>query len=103
MSGFRPSSPTRLAFAAAAGLLLLSSSASYANDFEQLFPGGVHEAPAQPRAHYRSGGNGFYSTYPGQVPNDFSSSHVCIDGYRWITRELEWFESPAENAIPVRC
>ena len=31
------------------------------------------------------------------------SSHVCINGYRWITRDLDRWDNPAQNAIPVRC
>jgi hypothetical protein len=93
-------SATKIVSVAAAVLML--STASYASSYQQLFPNGA--APhADSHAQYRSGGNGFYSTYPGEVPHDFSSSHVCINGYRWLTREFEWGESPSENAIPVRC
>lgn len=35
---------------------------------------------------------------------DYSSSHVCINGYRWITRNVEHSNaSAADDAIPVRC
>ena len=34
---------------------------------------------------------------------DFSSSHVCINGYRWITRDTDPNASAAQNAYPVRC
>jgi hypothetical protein len=98
----RASSAVRLASAAAAGLLLLSS-ASYAASYEQMFPGRGHSAPNAyyyaPGASYSSGG-----AYIGSTPQDFHSSHVCINGYRWITRDFErGWENPAENAVPVRC
>ena len=91
---------SRVASAAAAALLLLSS-ASYASSYEQLFPGNGAEAPhVQSRAYYGGGG---FSSY-GSTPQDFQSSHVCINGYRWITRDIErGWENPAQNAIPVRC
>ena len=100
MLASRASSPVRLAAAAAAGLLLLSS-ASYANSYEQIFPGRGHVAPqVQSRAFH--GGTGY--SYPGSTPRDFRSSHVCINGYRWITRDFDHgWEDPAESAIPVRC
>ena len=35
---------------------------------------------------------------------DFSSSHVCINGYRWMTRNVEHSNaSAADDAVPVRC
>ena len=34
---------------------------------------------------------------------DFSSSHVCVNGYRWITRDLDSNGSAAQRAYPVRC
>ena len=35
---------------------------------------------------------------------DFSSSHVCINGYRWMTRNIEHANaSAADDAVPVRC
>ena len=92
---------SRVATAAVAGLLILSS-ASYANDYEQLFPGRGHTAAphVQSRAYYGGGG---FSSY-GSTPQDFVSSHVCINGYRWITRDIErGWENPAQNAVPVRC
>ena len=88
-----------LAIAVVSGLLL--SSASYANSYEQLFPGRGYSAPSHhSRAYY---GGGSYSSY-GSTPRDFVSSHVCTNGYRWITRDLDrGWENPAQNAIPVRC
>lgn len=93
-------SVTRTA-AAVAGLLVLSS-ASFANDYQQVFPNRGYSAPqAHSRVYY---GSGSVSSYPGSTPRDFVSSHVCINGYRWITRDLaRGWESPAQNAIPVRC
>jgi hypothetical protein len=44
-----------------------------------------------------------YQAYPGSIPQDYSSSYLCINGYRWITQELDHRESPAENVTPVRC
>ena len=100
MLASRLSSVTRVAGAAIAGLLLLSS-ASYANSYEQLFPGEGYSAPqSHARAYY---GSGRYSSYPGSTPQDFVSSHVCINGYRWITRQQDRWDDPAENAVPVRC
>lgn len=89
------------AFAVLAGALLVSP-ASYANSFEQLFPDQAYSAPqSQARAYY---GSRHFSSYPTSTPSDFVSSHVCINGYRWITRDLDrGWESPAQNAIPVRC
>lgn len=96
----RLSSTTKFAAAAIAGALLFST-ASYANSYEQLFPDRAYDAPqSHARAYY---GSGRYSSYPGSTPRDFVSSHVCINGYRWITRDLDRWESPAQNAIPVRC
>jgi hypothetical protein len=35
---------------------------------------------------------------------DYRSSHVCINGYRWMTRNVEHSNaSAADDAIPVRC
>ena len=35
---------------------------------------------------------------------DVSSSHVCINGYRWMTRNLEHGNaSAADDSVPVRC
>ena len=100
MLASRLSSATRFASAAVVGLMLLSS-ASYANSYEQLFPGGAYSAPpSHARAYYGSRG---FSSYPGSAPQDYVSSHVCINGYRWITRELDRWDNPAQNAIPVRC
>lgn len=101
MTAFRSSSVARLAFAAVAGVLLLSS-ASYANSYQQVFPGGAYSAPPSHARAYYGSGSGF-SSYPSSTPSDYVSSHVCINGYRWITRELDRWDNPAQNAIPVRC
>jgi hypothetical protein len=90
-----------VAGAAIAGAVL-SSTAAYANSYEQLFPGRGYDAPQSHARAYYDGRS--YSSYPGSTPQDFVSSHVCINGYRWITRDLDrGWESPAQNAIPVRC
>ena len=35
---------------------------------------------------------------------DFTHSHVCINGYRWMTRNVEHANaSAADDAVPVRC
>lgn len=35
---------------------------------------------------------------------DYSSSHVCVGGYRWITRNTDHGNSSAaQAAVPVRC
>lgn len=35
---------------------------------------------------------------------DYLSSHVCINGYRWMTRNVEHGNaSAADDAVPVRC
>ena len=93
----RASLGARLFSAVAVGLLLLSSAASAAS-YEQMFPGRGYVAP-QIRSHYGAGG-----AYVGSTPQDFHSSHVCINGYRWITRDLDrGWDNPAQNAVPVRC
>jgi hypothetical protein len=100
MLASRLSSTTRFACAAVAGALLFST-ASYANSYEQLFPDRAYSAPqSHARVYY---GSGRYSSYPTSTPSDYVSSHVCINGYRWITRELDRWDNPAQNAIPVRC
>ena len=101
MSASRLSRPAGLTAAVVAGLLALST-ASYAASYEQLFPGGApgashSEARGQypvthSRAQYRIG-----------YPDDYVSSHVCVNGYRWITRQLNAEQTPEDNAIPVRC
>lgn len=93
------SSTTKVVTAAVAGLLLLST-ASHANSYDQLFPGGAYGmSNSDARAHYSSRSSSGFTT-----PNDFVSSHVCVNGYRWITRDFErGWGSPAEDAIPVRC
>jgi hypothetical protein len=35
---------------------------------------------------------------------DYLSSHVCINGYRWMTRSVERSDaSAADDSVPVRC
>ena len=100
MLASRLSRTAGLAYAALAGALLFSQ-ASYANSYEQLFPDRSYGAPASHSGAYF--GSGRYSSYPTSTPSDYVSSHVCINGYRWITRELDRWDNPAQNAIPVRC
>jgi hypothetical protein len=52
---------------------------------------------------YVGEGSGYVREYPLDTPRDYRSSHVCINGYRWITVERDSWESPAENATPVPC
>ncbi len=94
----RLSSTARLAAAAVAGFLALSS-ASYAGSQGQPFAGQAY-GTTQPnaRASYFP-----HSAYPTSTPRDFSSSNMCINGYRWITRDYHLWEDPAASAIPVRC
>ena len=100
MLASRLSRTAGFAFAALAGALLLAP-ASYANSYEQLFPDRTYSAPqSHARAYY---GSGRYSSYPDSTPSDYMSSHVCTNGYRWITRETDRWDDPAQNAIPVRC
>lgn len=44
-----------------------------------------------------------YHTYTGAIPRDYRSSHICINGYRWITRQHDIWQDPATHAVPVRC
>jgi hypothetical protein len=44
-----------------------------------------------------------YHAYTGPIPRDYRSSHICINGYRWITRQLDTWEDAARHAVPVRC
>lgn len=44
-----------------------------------------------------------YHAFTGPIPRDYRSSHICINGYRWITRQLDTWEDPARHAVPVRC
>jgi hypothetical protein len=97
---FHPlASALRFAFVTAVGLTLLGSAA--------LAQGGQQTERGQ---HvYGAAGSAAHATYPaerpygGSVPYDYSSSSVCINGYRWITREYNAWEDPAQNAVPVRC
>jgi len=96
------SSAVRFASAVVAGLLILSS-ASYAESRGQLYSGQAHGTTrSDARASYFP-----YSSSPPSTPRDFSSSHVCINGYRWITRtpagRSPLWESPSDFAVPVRC
>ena len=35
---------------------------------------------------------------------DYLSSHVCINGFRWMTKNVEHAHaSAADDAVPVRC
>ena len=89
------STHARIATAAIAGLMLASSAAFAQNNFEQSSLGEVYNARAQERQFF---GHNTYNT-----PNDFVSSDVCVNGYRYITRNIGSYDTPAQNAIPVRC
>lgn len=102
MSAPRLSSTARLASAVVAGLLIMSS-ASYAEGQSQAYPGQAYDTTRpDARASYFPN-----SSYLPSTPRDYSSSHVCINGYRWITRmpagRSPLWESPSDFAIPVRC
>jgi hypothetical protein len=89
--------------AAAVGAALVLSTASYAASYDQLFPARSYSAP---HSSYQAPGHSFSRSrayYGIGIPNDYSSSHVCIGGYRWITRELDASHTPEQTAIPVRC
>ncbi len=101
MFASRLSSTARFASAVVAGLLILSS-ASYAES-QGPHSGQTYDTTRpDARASYFP-----TSSYLPSTPRDYSSSHVCINGYRWITRtpagRSPLWESPSDFAIPVRC
>jgi len=98
MLELRLSSAARLACAAFAGLLVLSSASFAQGNSQQLFPGGYQgSVHTSARAQYP------YAQHLYETPGDFSSSHVCVNGFRWITRNIDPNASAAQNAVPVRC
>jgi hypothetical protein len=70
------------------------------------FAQGRHDSAPSASTHTRSyagyGANS-YQAYPNDTPQDYSSSYRCINGYRWITQQMDAGDSPAANATPVRC
>ena len=90
------STHARIAATAFAGLLFATGAA-----FAQAHYGGetslgeLYNARAQERAVFG------HNTY--ETPGDFVSSDVCVNGYRWITRNIDSYDTPAQNAIPVPC
>ena len=79
-----------------AGLTVLAPAASFAQSRHSP------QVYSDERARYRTplevwiSGEGW--------DEDFSSSHVCINGYRWMTRNVEHGNaSAADDALPVRC
>jgi hypothetical protein len=91
----RLSTHGRIITAAIAGLMFASSAAFAQNHFEQSSLGEVYDARAQERAFF---GHNTYNT-----PGDFVSSDVCVNGYRYITRNIDSYDTPAQNSIPIRC
>lgn len=91
----RLSTHARIAAAAVAGLLFASGAAFAQNHFERSSLGEVYNARAQEQQNF-----GYYTM---SAPDDFVSSHVCVNGYRYITRNIDPYATPAQNAIPVRC
>ena len=75
--------------------LMLLPSASFAQ-------GRHNTSDAHARSHVARAWDG-YQAYPGSIPQDYSSSHLCINGYRWITQQRDLWENPAANATPVVC
>jgi hypothetical protein len=85
-----------------AGLAIAASTLLAPASFAQ----GRHDSTFFSDAYSQSSaerGAGSYYTYPGSIPRDYSSSHLCINGYRWITQQQDLGEDPAANATPVRC
>lgn len=91
----RLSTHTKIATAAIAGLMLASSAALAQNNFERSSLGEVYNARAQEQQ--------FFGRYSVSTPDDFVSSHVCVNGWRYITRNIDSYDTPAQNSIPVRC
>lgn len=85
----------KIAAAAFAGLIFASSAGFAQNNFEKSSLGEVYNARAQERQFF---GHATYNT-----PGDFVSSDVCVNGYRYITRNIDSYDTPAQNAIPIRC
>jgi len=86
---------TRIASAAIVGLMFASSAALAQNHFEESSLGEVQNARAQERQFF---GHATHNT-----PGDFVSSNVCVNGYRYITRNIGEYDTPAQNSIPIRC
>ena len=97
MPGLRLPSFLTAACVAIAGTTLLAPVASFAQS---------RHAPqtyySDERARYRTplevwiSGEGW--------DEDYLSSHVCINGYRWMTRNVEHSNaSAADDSVPVRC
>lgn len=86
----------RTAYAVLAGMIMLTPAASFAQSRygEPVF---VAERPtARTPLEVWLSGEGW--------DEDYLSSHVCIDGYRWMTKNVEHADaSAADDAVPVRC
>jgi hypothetical protein len=90
------STHARIATTALAGLLFASGAAFAQNHFGgEASLGELYNARAQERAFFG------HNTY--ETPGDYVSSDVCVNGYRWITRNIDSYATPAQNAVPVRC
>lgn len=96
MPGLNNSRSARIAAAAVAGLMLLSGVSFAQNGHYPVYQGGAYGIEhGQTRAQY---------PYDQFSPSDnYYSSHVCVNGYRWITRNIDKDAHPSENAIPVPC
>jgi hypothetical protein len=90
------STHARIATTALAALLLATSAAFAQSHFGgETSLGELYNARAQERAFFG------HNTY--ETPGDFVSSDVCVNGYRWMTRNIDSNATPGQNAVPIRC
>jgi len=90
------STHARIATAAFAGLLFATGTTFAQNHYGgPTSLGELYNARAQERAFFG------HNTY--ETPSDFVSSDVCVNGYRWMTRNIDPYAPPAQNAVPIRC
>lgn len=89
------SSHLRIVSVALAALMLASGAGYAQNHFERSSRGEAYNARMQEKE--------FFGHASRSAPDDFVSSHVCVNGYRYITRNIDPYAPPAQNAIPVRC
>jgi hypothetical protein len=96
MPGLNITRSAKIAVTAAAGLMLLSGVSLAQSGHYPVYQGGAYGIEqGQARATYR---------YGQLSPSDnYYSSHVCVNGFRWITRNINKDAHPSENAIPVPC
>jgi hypothetical protein len=94
MLGFRLSSASGIACAAAA-VLMLSAPASFAASTQ--YRSHVREAPrviVHPHAR---------ATYPSTFNGYVDRSNECIGGYRWMRHIYDSNRSAAQDEVPVPC